>query len=112
MSFVLKFESFQSDLAAEGAGALVLVASVASFADCLPSPLSSFFFFVATSAAGQHGGHETTVLTTLPFFAHHGVIFVPVRPSFILPFLERFSLSLTSLPPTRPSTFSDRIRQV
>ncbi|KAL7415688.1 flavoprotein-like protein [Mrakia frigida] len=33
---------------------------------------------IATSAGGQHGGHETTVLTTLPFFAHHGVIFVPI----------------------------------
>ncbi|GAA6028349.1 hypothetical protein JCM8097_006989 [Rhodosporidiobolus ruineniae] len=30
-----------------------------------------------TSTAGQHGGQETTVLTTLPFFVHHGIIYVP-----------------------------------
>ncbi|KAJ2770275.1 hypothetical protein IWQ56_002230 [Coemansia nantahalensis] len=29
------------------------------------------------STASQHGGQEATVLTTLPFLAHHGVIFVP-----------------------------------
>lgn len=36
------------------------------------------FAGVFTSAASQHGGHETTVLTTLPFFAHQGIIFVPL----------------------------------
>ncbi|GAA5882486.1 hypothetical protein JCM16303_001760 [Sporobolomyces ruberrimus] len=32
---------------------------------------------IVTSSASQHGGQETTALTTLPFFAHHGIIFVP-----------------------------------
>lgn len=32
---------------------------------------------VFTSTASQHGGQETTALTTIPFFAHHGIIFVP-----------------------------------
>ena len=31
-----------------------------------------------TSTASQHGGQETTHLTTLPFFAHHGIIYVPI----------------------------------
>lgn len=30
-----------------------------------------------TSTASQHGGNETTHLTTLPFFVHHGVNYVP-----------------------------------
>ena len=30
-----------------------------------------------TSTASQHGGQEITHLTTLPFFAHHGIIYVP-----------------------------------
>ncbi len=29
------------------------------------------------STASQHGGNETTHLTTIPFFAHHGIIYVP-----------------------------------
>lgn len=33
---------------------------------------------IVTSTATQHGGQETTVATTLPFFAHHGIIFVPI----------------------------------
>lgn len=33
---------------------------------------------IFTSVASQHGGHETTALTTLPFFAHHGIIYVPL----------------------------------
>lgn len=33
-------------------------------------------FFVST--AGQHGGQETTVLTSLPFLAHHGMTYVPL----------------------------------
>ncbi|GAA5940907.1 uncharacterized protein JCM15063_000916 [Sporobolomyces koalae] len=32
---------------------------------------------VFTSTASQHGGQETTALTTIPFFAHHGIIYVP-----------------------------------
>jgi NAD(P)H dehydrogenase (quinone) len=31
-----------------------------------------------TSTAGQHGGQETTYLTTYPFFAHHGLVYVPI----------------------------------
>lgn len=31
-----------------------------------------------TSTASQHGGQETTHLTTLPFFVHHGIIYVPI----------------------------------
>lgn len=31
-----------------------------------------------TSTASQHGGQETTHLTTIPFFVHHGVIYVPI----------------------------------
>lgn len=31
-----------------------------------------------TSAAGQHGGHETTAITTFPFYAHHGLVYVPI----------------------------------
>ncbi|KAK4048313.1 hypothetical protein OIV83_004834 [Microbotryomycetes sp. JL201] len=30
------------------------------------------------STASQHGGQETTALTTLPFLAHHGIIYVPL----------------------------------
>ncbi|CAO3607550.1 unnamed protein product [Mucor hiemalis] len=29
------------------------------------------------STASQHGGQETTALTTLTYFAHHGMIYVP-----------------------------------
>lgn len=35
------------------------------------------FATIFTSTASQHGGLETTALTTLPFFVHHGIIFVP-----------------------------------
>jgi len=31
-----------------------------------------------TSAASQHGGLESTYLTTMPFFAHHGIAYVPI----------------------------------
>lgn len=31
-----------------------------------------------TSSASQHGGQELTHLTTLPFFVHHGCIYVPI----------------------------------
>ncbi|EJT97748.1 hypothetical protein DACRYDRAFT_111646 [Dacryopinax primogenitus] len=36
--------------------------------------------FAATivSTATQNGGQETTHLTTMPFFAHHGLIYVPI----------------------------------
>ncbi|GAA5983334.1 hypothetical protein JCM10908_000245 [Rhodotorula pacifica] len=35
------------------------------------------FAGVFTSTASQHGGQETTALTTIPFFVHHGINFVP-----------------------------------
>ena len=41
---------------------------------------------VITSAASQHGGHETTALTTVPFFAHQGIIYVPL--GFQVPSLQ------------------------
>ncbi|PWZ00099.1 putative 1,4-benzoquinone reductase [Testicularia cyperi] len=31
-----------------------------------------------TSTASQHGGLETTHLTTIPFFVHHGINYVPI----------------------------------
>jgi NAD(P)H dehydrogenase (quinone) len=36
------------------------------------------FGAIFTSTASQHGGQETTALTTIPFFAHHGILFVPL----------------------------------
>jgi len=36
------------------------------------------FATVATSTAGQHGGQESTGFTTLPFFVHHGINYVPL----------------------------------
>lgn len=36
------------------------------------------FAGIFTSSASQHGGQETTALTTIPFLAHHGVAFVPI----------------------------------
>ncbi|BGP55745.1 hypothetical protein JCM8202v2_003352 [Rhodotorula sphaerocarpa] len=35
------------------------------------------FAGVFTSTASQHGGQETTALTTIPFFVHQGISFVP-----------------------------------
>ncbi|KAE8209810.1 hypothetical protein CF327_g6250 [Tilletia walkeri] len=37
---------------------------------------------IFTSTASQHGGQETTALTTIPFFAHHGITFVPIGYQF------------------------------
>ncbi|KAI9218137.1 flavoprotein-like protein [Blastocladiella britannica] len=36
---------------------------------------------VFTSTANQSGGQETTILSLLPFLAHHGLVFVPFGPS-------------------------------
>ncbi|KAH8925264.1 benzoquinone reductase [Atractiella rhizophila] len=36
------------------------------------------FATVFSSTASQHGGQETTALTTYPFFAHHGIVIVPI----------------------------------
>ncbi|KPV74955.1 uncharacterized protein RHOBADRAFT_36925 [Rhodotorula graminis WP1] len=33
---------------------------------------------IFTSTASQHGGQESTALTTIPFMAHHGIIYVPI----------------------------------
>ncbi|CED85261.1 1,4-benzoquinone reductase-like [Phaffia rhodozyma] len=40
--------------------------------------------FFGTGSA--HGGQETTALTTIPFFAHHGIIYVPI--GFVRPELS------------------------
>ncbi|KAJ1948818.1 hypothetical protein FBU59_001420, partial [Linderina macrospora] len=40
----------------------------------LQGKLGGFFF----STASQHGGQETTAMTFLPNFAHHGIVFVPL----------------------------------
>ncbi|KAG8926288.1 hypothetical protein FRC03_000337 [Tulasnella sp. 419] len=40
--------------------------------------LSKKFATVLTSTGTQNGGQETTAFTTLPFFAHHGINFVPI----------------------------------
>eukprot|EP00299_Pterocystis_sp_00344_P005944 c17698_g1_i1.p1 GENE.c17698_g1_i1~~c17698_g1_i1.p1 ORF type:complete len:215 (+),score=49.85 c17698_g1_i1:44-646(+) len=37
---------------------------------------------VFTSTATQVGGQETTILTSIPVFAHHGLVFVPVGYSY------------------------------
>ncbi|ORX80431.1 TrpR binding protein WrbA [Basidiobolus meristosporus CBS 931.73] len=36
--------------------------------------MATFFF----STASQHGGQETTALTSLTTLAHHGIIYVPL----------------------------------
>ncbi|CAO1636517.1 unnamed protein product [Parajaminaea phylloscopi] len=40
------------------------------------------FASIYTSTASQHGGQETTALTTIPFLAHHGINFVPIGFQF------------------------------
>jgi len=40
--------------------------------------LNKKFATIITSTATQHGGQETTALTTLPFLTHHGIIYVPL----------------------------------
>lgn len=40
-----------------------------------------------TSTASQHGGQETTALTTIPFFAHHGINYVPI--GYVVPSLAK-----------------------
>ncbi|KAF8610741.1 NAD(P)H:quinone oxidoreductase, type IV [Ceratobasidium sp. AG-I] len=40
--------------------------------------LSKKFATVFVSTGSQNGGQETTALTTIPFFAHHGIIYVPI----------------------------------
>lgn len=40
--------------------------------------LASKMCGIFTSTASQHGGQETTALTTIPFIAHHGMIYVPM----------------------------------
>ncbi|GAA6001546.1 hypothetical protein JCM10207_006717 [Rhodosporidiobolus poonsookiae] len=57
-------------------------AAVSAFFDAtgglwMKGALTGKFAGVFTSTASQHGGQETTALTTIPFFAHHGIVFVP-----------------------------------
>ncbi|KAH8916674.1 benzoquinone reductase [Atractiella rhizophila] len=33
---------------------------------------------IFSSTGGQHGGQETTALTTIPFLAHHGITYIPI----------------------------------
>jgi len=40
--------------------------------------LTGKFGGVFTSTGTQHGGIETTALSTIPFFTHHGIIYVPL----------------------------------
>ncbi|CAE6345566.1 unnamed protein product [Rhizoctonia solani] len=40
--------------------------------------LSKKFATIFVSTGSQNGGQETTALTTIPFFAHHGIIYVPI----------------------------------
>ncbi|KAH8920833.1 benzoquinone reductase [Atractiella rhizophila] len=38
------------------------------------------FATIFSSTGSQHGGQETTALSTIPFLAHHGIIYVPIGP--------------------------------
>jgi NAD(P)H dehydrogenase (quinone) len=54
------------------------VASASAFFDATgglwaKGALTGKFAGIFTSSASQHGGQETTALTTIPFFAHHGI---------------------------------------
>ncbi|RUP43298.1 NAD(P)H:quinone oxidoreductase, type IV [Jimgerdemannia flammicorona] len=40
--------------------------------------LAGKFAGIFTSTASQHGGQETTIFTTIPYLAHHGIIYVPL----------------------------------
>lgn len=40
------------------------------------------FAGLITSSAGQHGGQETTFVTTLPWLVHHGINYVPIGYQF------------------------------
>ncbi|WVO14035.1 NAD(P)H:quinone oxidoreductase, type IV [Cryptococcus depauperatus] len=40
--------------------------------------LTGKFVSLFTSVAGQHSGHESTALTSFPFFAHQGLVYVPI----------------------------------
>jgi len=58
-------------------------ASVSSFFDqtgglWMTGGLVGKFAGIFTSTASQHGGQETTALTTIPWLAHQGVSFVPI----------------------------------
>ncbi|PWN86806.1 putative 1,4-benzoquinone reductase [Acaromyces ingoldii] len=54
-----------------------------------------------TSAGTQHGGVETTALTTFPFFVHHGMIYVPI--GFQFPELSEIS-EITGISPYNAAT--------
>ncbi|QRW00784.1 NAD(P)H:quinone oxidoreductase, type IV [Ceratobasidium sp. AG-Ba] len=58
-------------------------AQISSFFDAtgglwFTQALSKKFATVFVSTGSQNGGQETTALTTMPFFAHHGIIYVPL----------------------------------
>ncbi|BGP16543.1 hypothetical protein JCM10213v2_004545 [Rhodosporidiobolus nylandii] len=60
-----------------------LPAAVSAFFDATgglwaQGKLTGKFGGIFTSSASQHGGQESTALTSLPFFAHHGILFVPI----------------------------------
>ncbi|RUS20561.1 NAD(P)H:quinone oxidoreductase, type IV [Endogone sp. FLAS-F59071] len=40
--------------------------------------LTGKFGGLFTSTASQHGGQETTIMTAITYFAHHGIIYVPL----------------------------------
>ena len=40
------------------------------------------FVGIFFSTAGQGGGQETTAMSTMPFFSHMGMIFVPLGGKF------------------------------
>jgi len=46
---------------------------------------------VFTSTATQHGGIETTAFTALTFFAHQGIMFVPLGYKYCYPELSQFN---------------------
>ncbi|CDZ98807.1 1,4-benzoquinone reductase-like [Phaffia rhodozyma] len=66
-------------------------ASVSAFFDATgglwaSGALVGKFAGVFFGAGSNHGGHETTALTTVPFFAHQGMIYVPI--GFVRPELS------------------------
>ncbi|KZT62391.1 benzoquinone reductase [Calocera cornea HHB12733] len=59
------------------------VAQVSAFFDATGSlwatgALTGKFASTITSSASQNGGQETTHLTTIPYFTHQGMIYVPI----------------------------------
>lgn len=40
--------------------------------------LAGKFGGIFTSTGTQHGGQETTIMTTITYLAHHGILYVPL----------------------------------